>query len=220
MSGSLTVACVQVNAGPEIEPNLRAVGDLILRAREIELGAASHDIAPGDVARAEPSVGREALARRLGVAPVAGRDVGAAIAHLGVEILMLAIADGESSRTVIFANQRLDGDRPDEVLRPCPEVVADVDEEAGHAGLGGTRATRRTTGTRATILTRCALLAVATVVIALVVLRSTVYPGTTAYVTQRLKEAGCSVDVAFCPERIAEGRLATAKGYAFTGEDR
>ena len=34
MSGSLTVACVQVNAGPEIEPNLRAVGDLILRARE------------------------------------------------------------------------------------------------------------------------------------------------------------------------------------------
>jgi UDP-N-acetyl-D-mannosaminuronic acid dehydrogenase len=40
---------------------------------------------------------------------------------------------------------------------------------------------------------------------ALVVLRSTVYPGTTAYVTQRLMEAGCSVDVAFCPERIAEG---------------
>ena len=34
MSGSLTVACVQVNAGPEIEPNLRTVGDLILRARE------------------------------------------------------------------------------------------------------------------------------------------------------------------------------------------
>ncbi len=40
---------------------------------------------------------------------------------------------------------------------------------------------------------------------ALVVLRSTVYPGTTAYVTQRLRAAGCSVDVAFCPERIAEG---------------
>jgi deaminated glutathione amidase len=34
MAGSLTVACVQVNAGPEIEPNLHAVGDLILRARE------------------------------------------------------------------------------------------------------------------------------------------------------------------------------------------
>ena len=34
MSGSLTVACVQVNAGPEIEPNLRKVGDLILRTRE------------------------------------------------------------------------------------------------------------------------------------------------------------------------------------------
>jgi UDP-N-acetyl-D-mannosaminuronic acid dehydrogenase len=40
---------------------------------------------------------------------------------------------------------------------------------------------------------------------ALVVLRSTVYPGTTEYVTQHLVEAGCTVDVAFCPERIAEG---------------
>ena len=40
---------------------------------------------------------------------------------------------------------------------------------------------------------------------ALVVLRSTVYPGTTAYVTQHLAEAGRAVDVAFCPERIAEG---------------
>src|SRR4051812_27563288 len=39
----------------------------------------------------------------------------------------------------------------------------------------------------------------------LVVLRSTVYPGTTGYVTQHLAEAGCHVDVAFCPERIAEG---------------
>jgi UDP-N-acetyl-D-mannosaminuronic acid dehydrogenase len=39
----------------------------------------------------------------------------------------------------------------------------------------------------------------------LVVLRSTVYPGTTAYVTQHLAEAGRTVDVAFCPERIAEG---------------
>jgi UDP-N-acetyl-D-mannosaminuronic acid dehydrogenase len=40
---------------------------------------------------------------------------------------------------------------------------------------------------------------------ALVVLRSTVYPGTTAYVAQHLAKAGCQVDVAFCPERIAEG---------------
>jgi UDP-N-acetyl-D-mannosaminuronic acid dehydrogenase len=40
---------------------------------------------------------------------------------------------------------------------------------------------------------------------ALVVLRSTVYPGTTAYVAQRLRDRGCRVDVAFCPERIAEG---------------
>ena len=39
----------------------------------------------------------------------------------------------------------------------------------------------------------------------LVVLRSTVYPGTTAYVRQALQDRGCTVDVAFCPERIAEG---------------
>ncbi len=40
---------------------------------------------------------------------------------------------------------------------------------------------------------------------ALVVLRSTVYPGTTEYVGQALKDRGCTVDVAFAPERIAEG---------------
>ena len=40
---------------------------------------------------------------------------------------------------------------------------------------------------------------------ALIVLRSTVYPGTTAYVGQHLAARGCRVDVAFCPERIAEG---------------
>jgi UDP-N-acetyl-D-mannosaminuronic acid dehydrogenase len=41
---------------------------------------------------------------------------------------------------------------------------------------------------------------------ALVVLRSTVYPGTTEYVSQQLAARGCKVDVAFCPERIAEGQ--------------
>jgi UDP-N-acetyl-D-mannosaminuronic acid dehydrogenase len=40
---------------------------------------------------------------------------------------------------------------------------------------------------------------------ALVVLRSTVYPGTSAFVKSRLKERGAEVEVAFCPERIAEG---------------
>jgi len=40
---------------------------------------------------------------------------------------------------------------------------------------------------------------------ALVVLRSTIYPGTTAYVTDALAADGRKVDVAFCPERIAEG---------------
>ena len=39
----------------------------------------------------------------------------------------------------------------------------------------------------------------------LVVLRSTVYPGTTGYVGQRLRDLGHDADVAFCPERIAEG---------------
>jgi UDP-N-acetyl-D-mannosaminuronic acid dehydrogenase len=40
---------------------------------------------------------------------------------------------------------------------------------------------------------------------ALVVMRSTVYPGTTLHVADALERAGCRVDVAFCPERIAEG---------------
>jgi UDP-N-acetyl-D-mannosaminuronic acid dehydrogenase len=40
---------------------------------------------------------------------------------------------------------------------------------------------------------------------ALVVLRSTVYPGTTAHVVEAFRQRGLAVDVAFCPERIAEG---------------
>jgi UDP-N-acetyl-D-mannosaminuronic acid dehydrogenase len=40
-------------------------------------------------------------------------------------------------------------------------------------------------------------------------LRSTVYPGTTAYVAKHLADRGCRVDVAFCPERIAEGHALT-----------
>jgi UDP-N-acetyl-D-mannosaminuronic acid dehydrogenase len=39
----------------------------------------------------------------------------------------------------------------------------------------------------------------------LVVLRSTVFPGTTETVERRLHAAGIEADVAFCPERIAEG---------------
>jgi len=39
----------------------------------------------------------------------------------------------------------------------------------------------------------------------LVVMRSTVYPGTTSYVAQAFADRGRRVDVAFCPERIAEG---------------
>ena len=34
MSPAVTVACVQVNAGPEIEPNLAAASELVLRARD------------------------------------------------------------------------------------------------------------------------------------------------------------------------------------------
>jgi UDP-N-acetyl-D-mannosaminuronic acid dehydrogenase len=40
----------------------------------------------------------------------------------------------------------------------------------------------------------------------LVVLRSTVYPGVTRGVEQLFADAGLDVDVAFCPERIAEGK--------------
>lgn len=40
----------------------------------------------------------------------------------------------------------------------------------------------------------------------LVVLRSTVYPGVTARVERMLADLGIEVDVAFCPERIAEGK--------------
>jgi UDP-N-acetyl-D-mannosaminuronic acid dehydrogenase len=39
----------------------------------------------------------------------------------------------------------------------------------------------------------------------LVVLRSTVFPGTTESVERRLRTAGAEVEVVFCPERIAEG---------------
>jgi UDP-N-acetyl-D-mannosaminuronic acid dehydrogenase len=40
----------------------------------------------------------------------------------------------------------------------------------------------------------------------LLVLRSTVYPGVTALVERLVDELGIDVDVAFCPERIAEGK--------------
>jgi UDP-N-acetyl-D-mannosaminuronic acid dehydrogenase len=43
----------------------------------------------------------------------------------------------------------------------------------------------------------------------LVVLRSTVYPGVTALTEKLLSSKGLEVDVAFCPERIAEGRAMT-----------
>jgi UDP-N-acetyl-D-mannosaminuronic acid dehydrogenase len=43
----------------------------------------------------------------------------------------------------------------------------------------------------------------------LLVLRSTVYPGTTALVERTISELGKTVDVAFCPERIAEGKAMT-----------
>ncbi|MGW1057760.1 nucleotide sugar dehydrogenase [Micromonospora rubida] len=43
----------------------------------------------------------------------------------------------------------------------------------------------------------------------LVVLRSTVYPGVTALTEKLLASRGLTVDVAFCPERIAEGRAMT-----------
>jgi len=41
---------------------------------------------------------------------------------------------------------------------------------------------------------------------ALLVLRSTVYPGVTKLVYDRVQSRGCRIHVAFCPERIAEGK--------------
>jgi UDP-N-acetyl-D-mannosaminuronic acid dehydrogenase len=43
----------------------------------------------------------------------------------------------------------------------------------------------------------------------LMVLRSTVYPGVTAQVERLVQELGRDMDVAFCPERIAEGHAMT-----------
>ena len=43
----------------------------------------------------------------------------------------------------------------------------------------------------------------------LLVLRSTVYPGVTALVEKMITELGVQIDVAFCPERIAEGKAMT-----------
>jgi UDP-N-acetyl-D-mannosaminuronic acid dehydrogenase len=43
----------------------------------------------------------------------------------------------------------------------------------------------------------------------LIVLRSTVYPGVTALTERLLAGKGLAVDVAFCPERIAEGKAMT-----------
>lgn len=43
----------------------------------------------------------------------------------------------------------------------------------------------------------------------LLILRSTVYPGVTAHVERTLRDLGLSLHVAFCPERIAEGRAMT-----------
>ena len=43
----------------------------------------------------------------------------------------------------------------------------------------------------------------------ILILRSTVYPGVTALVEQLVAGLGLDVDVAFCPERIAEGRAMT-----------
>jgi len=43
----------------------------------------------------------------------------------------------------------------------------------------------------------------------ILVLRSTVYPGVTARVEKMIAALGVDIDVAFCPERIAEGRAMT-----------
>ena len=58
----------------------------------------------------------------------------------------------------------------------------------------------------------------------MVVLRSTVFPGTTETVERRLRAAGIQADVVFCPERIAEGHaleeLRTLPQLVGTSSDR
>jgi UDP-N-acetyl-D-mannosaminuronic acid dehydrogenase len=58
----------------------------------------------------------------------------------------------------------------------------------------------------------------------LVILRSTVFPGVTRLVERTLAERGLNVDVAFCPERIAEGNamveLFTLPQLVGTRDDR
>lgn len=58
----------------------------------------------------------------------------------------------------------------------------------------------------------------------LIVLRSTVFPGTTESVERRLRAAGIEAEVAFCPERIAEGHaleeLRTLPQLVGTSSDR
>jgi UDP-N-acetyl-D-mannosaminuronic acid dehydrogenase len=43
----------------------------------------------------------------------------------------------------------------------------------------------------------------------MLILRSTVYPGVTALVEKMIAKLGTEIDVAFCPERIAEGKAMT-----------
>lgn len=66
----------------------------------------------------------------------------------------------------------------DEHLNPDPQVVPEVIEELAGKLVNGQ----------------------------LLVLRSTIYPGVTALVENLLARLGLQIDVAFCPERIAEGR--------------
>jgi UDP-N-acetyl-D-mannosaminuronic acid dehydrogenase len=58
----------------------------------------------------------------------------------------------------------------------------------------------------------------------LIILRSTVFPGTTESVERHLRSAGVEADVAFCPERIAEGHaleeLRTLPQLVGTNSDR
>jgi UDP-N-acetyl-D-mannosaminuronic acid dehydrogenase len=101
------------------------------------------------------------------------------------EVLKRVIADSRlqpSSDAAIVARAEhvvvVIGTPVDEHLNPDPKVVpAAVEDLAAHLRPGQ-----------------------------LLVLRSTVYPGVTALVERRIADLGLDVDVAFCPERIAEGK--------------
>ncbi|MEQ1873058.1 MAG: nucleotide sugar dehydrogenase [Ilumatobacteraceae bacterium] len=104
------------------------------------------------------------------------------------EVLAKVLADGTFIATTdasVVARARtvivVVGTPVDEHLNPDPNAVTDAVSELAEHLLDGQ----------------------------LLVLRSTIYPGLTRLIDQLLRNSGKKIDVAFCPERIAEGKAFT-----------